>query len=203
MARATLAILILCVLTGCDMERRVVAVRGSMATLPGAVGGVRPAPVQVEAGGEDRTAEALTNPMGFRFEGEPDEQLRITRPDGSVFLVCRNPRELLFHLRNALIQEDKDAIVEQLLAKQTLQSYRDLGRDPAEAAEFLLERRREVMRMMLQMPMGELTPGQFMQPIGRNAFRLRVRPDAVDPPLKFTNFDYVYEDDGCRLLLIS
>lgn len=188
---------------GCHTEQRVVAVRGSMATFPGAVGGVRPDPAPVREGAAERRAAALTNPMGYTLEAEPDEQLRIVRADGSSVLVSRNPRELLFHLRNALVAEDREAIVEHLLAERTIQSYRDLGRDPMEAADFLIERRREILRLMLQMPMGELTPGQFMRPLGQNAFRLQVRPDSTDPPLKFNKLDYIYEDDGCRLLMIS
>src|SRR5690606_38607652 len=158
------------------------------------------------AGGVARgqaTAERPNNPMGYRTPEEMDPlTLRVKDARGEETIVSRNPRELFFHLRRALVDQDADLLVEQILSNETHRVYAELGKNPQEAAEFILTHRQEIVRTLQFFPMADMTPGFFPKPIGRNMFRLEAPPGFAEPPLRFRRIDYIFERDGCRLLLI-
>lgn len=189
-------------LAGCETETRVISTRGSLLMgQPGAEGGVfaeRP----LDAKGPT-AAERMNNPMGYRTPGDMDPAtLRVKDARGKEFIVSRNPRELFFHLRRALVDKDSDLLLEQILSRETIATYQELGRDPREAADFIVEHREEINRLLQFFPMADMTPGFFPKNIGRNQFRLEAPPGFANPPLKFRTIDYMYERDACRLLLI-
>lgn len=207
MMRSTLAIpltlLLVTNLAGCETETRVVRTSGSLlAGQPGAEGGVR---VDGGAEGDGPTVQQrMNNPMGYKTPEDMDPlTLRITDRHGEEFIVSRNPRELFFHLRRALVDQDPEVLHEQIIAHATLERYQELGINPRDAAEFIIKHRQEVVRTLQFFPMADHTPGFFPKPIGRNMFRLEAPPGFADPPLKFRRIDYIYERDACRLLLIS
>lgn len=179
------------------------AVRGGLGDVPGAVGGTRVEGRRSDDPQRDRRAleEALNNPMGYKTPEGVDDTLRYAGPDGKPRIVSRNPRELIYHLRLSLAQRDRH-ILRQTLSEETRRRYRDRGLNPDEAVEFMLTNADEFIRLLALFPMGELTPGQHPYTVGRNTFRLEVPRYAADPPLRFTRLDYVYESDGCRLVLM-
>lgn len=178
---------------GCE-ERRVVAVYGPLTGVAGAEGGLTPdAPRRAERKPAESTDDAP----------RPDENLRLTDPRGVVTLVSRNPRELIFHLRMTLQQEESDLLLDQVLSEATREEYRTRGMDPSEAVAFLRQHRAEIERLLQQIPMGELSPGLFARPLGPSRFRLEIPKGRVDPALRFRRFDYVFERGSCRLLLVS
>ncbi|MGP1309711.1 MAG: hypothetical protein ACTS27_05890 [Phycisphaerales bacterium] len=200
---ATLILLALVPLASCETETRVISSRGSLlAGQPGAEGGLDAAGRPLRSEGPT-TAERMNNPMGYpEPEGVDPMTLRVTDTRGEQFIVSRNPRELFFHIRRALVDQDAELLYEQILSKATIETYLELGRDPREAASFMLEHRAEIVRLMQFFPMADMTPGYFPKNIGRNQFRLEAPPGFANPPLKFRRIDYVYERDACRLLLI-
>jgi hypothetical protein len=199
-----LALLAVSALPGCETETRVVRSSGSLLSgQPGAEGG------QVVDGGRSSSGgptmqERMNNPMGYKTpEGLDPLTLRATDPRGNETIVSRNPRELFFHLRRALIDQDEDLLCDDVLSRETHKTYAELGIDPRTAAEFILKHRQEIVRTLQFFPMADHTPGFFPKPIGRNMFRLEAPAGFADPPLKFRRIDYIYERDACRLLLIS
>ncbi len=208
MMRSTLAIplsiLVGTVLAACETETRVVRSSGSLLSgQPGAEGGVR---VDSAGGRTDGPTmqERMNNPMGYKTPEDMDPlTLRVTDRHGEEFIVSRNPRELFFHLRRALVDQDPELLYEQIIAHETLKRYEELRINPRDAADFIIKHRQEVVRTLRFFPMADHTPGFFPKPIGRNMFRLEAPPGFADPPLKFRRIDYIYERDACRLLLIS
>ncbi len=208
MMRSTTAIPLLLLgisfLAACETETRVIRTSGSLlAGQPGAEGGQI---VDGERSGKGGATmqERMNNPMGYKTpEGLDPLTLRVTDARGNETIVSRNPRELFFHLRRALVDQDPDLLSEQVLARETLETYAELGIDPHDAAEFILKHREEIVRTLQFFPMADHTPGFFPKPIGRNMFRLEAPAGFAEPPLKFRRIDYIYERDACRLLLIS
>lgn len=190
---------------GCETEERVVSSRGSLlGGQPGAVGGREGQGARLSAERrEAAAAQYANNPMGYKVPDEYDPlTLRYSVQGEGERIVSRNPRELFFHLRRALIDGDREMLLGQILSAETIATYQELGRDPGEAADFLLSHREQMVRTLQVFPMGEMTPGFYPKPIGRNSFRLEAPPGFATPPLRFRRVDYVYERDACRLLLI-
>jgi hypothetical protein len=200
----SLAILALTALAACETETRVVRSSGSLLSgQPGAEGGQVVDGNRTSRGGPS-IQERMNNPMGYKTpEGLDPLTLRATDPRGNETVVSRNPRELFFHLRRALVDQDPDLLCDDVLSHETLKTYEELGINPRDAAEFILKHRQEIVRTLQFFPMADHTPGFFPKPIGRNMFRLEAPPGFADPPLKFRRIDYIYERDACRLLLIS
>lgn len=197
-----LASIVALALSGCQSERRVVRTTGGLQGLPGAEGGLEVERPRVELETDAKPGVDPSNPAGYAGP-DPDDALRLTDADGTITLVCRNPRELMFHLRKTLQDEERDLVREQVLSARTHDVYKAKGLPVDEAVDFLIEHRAEVIRLLQQFPMGEMSPGMFVRPIGPSQFRLEAPMGTTDPPLKFRRFDYVYERGACRLLLIS
>ncbi len=186
---------------GCEPERRVIAVRGGLHGMPGTEGGV-----QVEqplvASKDEKLRASMQNPRGYADAGEQNELLRVERPGGHVTLVSRNARELAFHLRQTLARDEIELLYEQVISDKTKDRYEEAGLDPRDAAAFLMKHKDEVLRLIQNLHLAERMPMDLGDVIGPNEYELRVPPGQVDPPLKFNAFDYVFERDACRLLLL-
>ena len=144
----------------------------------------------------------MQNPRGYKTDGEPNDLIRIEKPGGEIILVSRNARELAFHLRQTLARNEPDLLLQQVLSEETREAYIAQGKDPAEAVTFLFKRQDDVLRLIQNLHLAERLPLDLGEVIGSNQYRLRVPPGIVDPPLRFDTFDYVFDRDGCRLLLI-
>lgn len=194
MIRGLAALVAASLLAGCEMERRVVAVRGGLHGLPGAVGGEGPPP--------PAQGPTLANPMGYTAPEGTGPTLRVESPGGDITLVSRNARELAYHLRSTLADNEYDLLYDQLLSTQTKDEYLDRGLDPREAIRFFEAFRLEIARLLSQLQFAERVPMDLGEPIGANRYRLEVPPGTIEPPLRFRRFDYAFERGGARLLLI-
>ena len=99
------------ILAGCAAEERVVSSRGSLlGGQPGAVGGRDGQQARMTE--ERRRAAAVehaNNPMGYRIPSDYDQMtLRYSVQGEGERIVSRNPRELFFHIRRALIDGDRE-----------------------------------------------------------------------------------------------
>jgi hypothetical protein len=164
---------------GCRYER-IVSYNPPLASLPGAV--TQTAPVRNgQSVGSTGSAEII-----------------IEHEDGSIELVSRNALQLLTHIRRLIaaqgkeVPEAQELFVEQLLSTRTKEEFIERGYDPAEAYIELRRRERDVMKLLARMPMGEFTPGLFLKPLERNAFRLAAPPRASEG-LNWTFVDVVVE----------
>lgn len=192
---------------GCE-ERRVINRRVALRGIPGAVGG-EDVDAPLAGGSSDRPAfDAINNPANYATPRDLDATLRVKGPDNKPRLVSRNPREMLLHLRTTLANEEYDLLLGQIVAEQTKSEYRKRGKDPAEAVEFFRRHRDDILRLVQEFPLGELTPDRMAQPIGPSTFRLEV-PELLaggstrGGGLLFRRIDYIFEPDACRLLLID
>jgi len=194
----------------CGCEERVVRVSGGLTGVAGAQGGPSVQRAAVSDTEKERAFERMNNPMGYP---PPEERagtaeirdLRWVEPDGTVRVVSRNPRELLYQLQRALREEDGRLIERELLAARTKEAYRHAGKDTAEAAAFLLKYREDLLVLFQQFPMGELTPGVFAQPSGVNQFYVEAEKgmrDGMGRLLRFRGIEWEYESDACRLVKV-
>lgn len=191
---------------GCDAEPRVVSARGGLYGLPGAETGVldegeAPTPGRASAGPWDGVLRAFP---GYEADagGETDATgLRRTNPDGSVALMSRSPGDVMYHVMTTLEKKEYGLLFDQVLAEAAKAEYRRRARDPYEAVEFLAKHKEDIAALFATFPMGDQTPGVRLEPIGRNAFRLRA-PVAMAQELRFHVFEVVIEEGRFRLLMI-
>ncbi len=168
-----------CIAAGCRYER-VVSYNPPLASLPGAV--TQTPPVR----------------PGQQPGATGSAEIVIEHEDGSIELISRNALQLLTHVRRLIgaqgkeIPEARDLFVEQILSEKTKQEFIDRGFDPAEAYLELRRRERDVLKLLSRMPMGEFTPGLFLKPLERNAFRLAA-PPRTSEGLNWTFVDVVVE----------
>ena len=198
-----LSVALLTLTLGACVEERVVAVRGSLANVPGSVGGIRPdgEPARTEA-----SWDALLSPFQPETpDGEPLENnpLRIVSEEDpeDVRLVINSPRHLMIHLFQTITGEEWELLYEQVLSDRLKSNYRERLKDPREAVTYIRRRRTEVLELLNTMPAADQTPGVFLEPIGRNTYRL-VSPGAVVSQLRFTKMDLALESGQFRLLMI-
>lgn len=128
--------------------------------------------------------------------------LRRERDDGSIVLVSRSPRHLVYHLMQTINAEEWDLLYDQLLADDLKSAYIRRGLDPEESLAFIRKHRDDVRELLITMPAGEFSPQVRMETIGRNAFRLRMSSAAL-LDMRFESIDVVIEDGSFRLLLID
>ncbi len=191
-------------LAGCT-EERIVSVRGGLTGLPGAEGGRKAdAPLDPARAGQTQWEPLLAE---FNGSAEPDEApdpqtLRATLPDGSVRLVSRSPNDVMFHLARTLANDERPLLLDQVMSDALKRSYASRDLDPAQGADYLFKHRQDIARLLAAIPLGEQTPGVYLEPIGRNAFRLRA-PAQLAPDLRFTSIDFIIERGQFRLLLVG
>ncbi|MEM8835899.1 MAG: hypothetical protein AAGD00_08765 [Planctomycetota bacterium] len=128
--------------------------------------------------------------------------LRREREDGSIVLVSRSPRHLIYHLMQTINAQEWDLLYEHLLAEDLKDAYAQRGLDPEESVAFIRRHRDDVRELLITMPAGEYSPQVRMETIGRNAFRLRMS-SAELLEMRFESIDVVIEDGSFRLLLID
>jgi len=132
------------------------------------------------------------------FLRTPDEGIRIENDDGSITLYAKSVRQLMAHITTTIANGERDLFVEQVLSTLTKEEFYDRGLDPAIAFDELSDRQKEIGRLFYFMPMGEYTPGLFLETVGRNVFRLKV-PRAGHQSLYWVGLDVVFEKGNYRL----
>lgn len=139
-----------------------------------------------------------------RKQAKPDTSstIVVTNPDGSKALIAHTPKHVMNHIVNLMRSTDDDAadlFVNQVLSEQTREAYRAQGLDPKQAFENLRARQADVMALFKTMPMGEMTPGVFLQNVGGGVKRMMAEQRiAVD--LKWKGIDLAFEKGNYRLV---
>ena len=203
-ARLRLPLLVsILVIAGCDSSR-VVSVSGGLLGLPGATHNYGD---DVRIRGHDRTSLqgvlASHAPIDDEeLEEIESEPLRFTDGDDNVVLLARSPRHVIYHLTRTLNKGEYDLLHEELISEATKREYREKGRDPREAVQFIIEHEEPIRELLDTMPMGEQTPGLLLESIGPNRFRLSA-PPAVARELRFDHADFIVEEGMFRLLVIK
>ena len=174
--------LILLTPIGCRYERVV--------SHSGLLVGIEGAESQIPA---KQTGQALPD-----FLRTPDEGIRIENDDGTITLYSKSVRQLMSHITTTIQNGEKELFVEQVLATSTKDEFIERGLDPGLAFEEVTNRQRDIFRMFYYMPMGEYTPGLFLETIGRNVFRLKL-PRANNEKLYWIGLDVVFEKGNYRL----
>jgi hypothetical protein len=191
----------LALLQGCAPEERIVSIRGIGHNSPGAQAGWKKELEASEPQGPDlKPVETLAVPE-VDAEGKPKNPLRAEDEEGHITLVLRSPRDVVIHLRDTLLADERDLLFEQVLSDHAKAQYELRGLDPRQAVDFLFKNKRDVLRLLSRAPMGEQTPGLFLRKVGGGVYRLEVAPN--DRTLKLRKLDFVWESGKCRLALIS
>jgi hypothetical protein len=170
-------------LGGCATESRVVSWNPILGRLPGA-----------------ETQIPVTGPRGSYTDPTklPEAKVREEAPDGTVTLRARTGRQLMQHIYTTLRDGERDLFTEQVLSRRTRSEFEVRGHDPREAFDMLLARGGDVQALFDAMPMGEQTPGVFLESVGDGVLRFRVSGrSAMD--LRWTGIDMVMEDGSYRL----
>lgn len=132
------------------------------------------------------------------FLRTPDEGIRVENEDGSVVLYAKSIRQLMSHITTTIQKNERDIFVEQVLSQVTKDEFYERGLDPGIAFDELVLRQRDIFRMFYFMPMGEYTPGLFMENVGRNMFRLKLSR-ARNEALYWIGIDSSFEEGNYRL----
>ncbi len=128
----------------------------------------------------------------------PGGKIRTEDEDGNVTLYAKSIKHLMNHIIYALENNEREIFTEQILSQITKDEFAARGMDPGIAFDELVKRRRDIYRMFNYMPMGESTPGLYIQPIGENIFRLAVSR-AGHKELLWIGIDVSFEDLNYRL----
>lgn len=177
-----LVLLLVCVLAGCKPYERVVSYDPPLAHLPGA---------QTQT-----PARAKPNPA---VAGAPaGGRIVIEHEDGTVTLVSRNALQMLTHIRRLVAQDEEELFTQQILSERTKREFLERGFDPAEAFKEIKRREDDLLALLARMPMGEFTPGLYLETLGPNTFRLALYGKAAQD-LNWTSVDIVIENGVWRL----
>ena len=194
-----------CLLGGC-VETRVVRSSSLLGGLPGAEGGVQVDAPDPGAGSSwDQILTSFDDPdadPNARWEPVEGTHLRAQSQTGELLLISTTPSHVMYHLTQTLRNGELDLLVDQVLSERTKSAYASQGRDPMDAARYLKENEEHITDLFAAIPLGEQTPGVFMESLGDNAFRLSA-PPALVPDLKYRYFDVVIERGSFRLLRVS
>ncbi len=172
--------------SGC-VERRVVRGSPMLGSLPGA-----------EVGAKIRPTERDRKPGAAPVIDEEDARLRVEHEDGSVTLISHTGRQLMAHIYTTLDQGEGELFVEQVLSEMSKKEFSQRGVDPLEGFAYLKNNERAIRKLFNTIPMGEYTPGTFMQPQGGGVYRLSA-PKLLHRELAWTFMDIVFERGGWRL----
>lgn len=176
-------VLIACSGAACEREVRVVKYNPFLGGLPGAESGM---PVVRNLGDyADPTAIPL------------DQLVRESEPGKKTF-VAKSGRHLMIHIYNTLKDNDKELFVREVLSSITKTECFEQAVDPGEAFDYLKAREEDVRALFDLMPSGEQTPGVFMQPVGKNIYRVQVSGLGTSD-LAWTGFDMVMEKGNWKL----
>lgn len=176
------SLLTICSLSACQYER--VVSRSSI------ISGLE--------GSESKIPEKKQNRTLPDFLRTPDEGIRVDNDDGTVVLYAKSIRQLMSHITTTIQNNERDLFVEQVLSQVTKDEFYERGLDPGIAFDELVLRQRDIFRMFYFMPMGEYTPGLFLQNVGRNMFRLKLSR-ARNEALYWIGIDASFENGNYRL----
>lgn len=169
-------------LCGCTYER-IVSQSGLLTGLEGAESKIPP----------KRQARALPD-----FLRTPEGGIRIENEDGTITLYSKSVRQLMAHISTTIGNNERELFVEQVLSERTKDEFYERGLDPGLAFDELKRRERDIGRLFYFMPMGEYTPGVYLQTIGRNVFRLKLSK-VTNESLYWIGMDVVFEDSNFKL----
>lgn len=169
-------------LCGCTYER-IVSQSGLLTGLDGAESKIPP----------KRQARALPD-----FLRTPEGGIRIENEDGTITLYSKSVRQLMAHISTTIGNNERELFVEQVLSERTKDEFYERGLDPGLAFDELKRRERDIGRLFYFLPMGEYTPGVYMQTIGRNVFRIKLSK-VTNESLYWIGMDVVFEDSNFKL----
>ncbi len=173
------------VLPACEPETRVVYNRPFLGGLPGA----------------ESQAPISRYPKGYH---DPtviaDDQLVVKSDDGKPKqLRARTARHLMMHIYNALMNSQDKLFVDEILSERTRGEYYQRGIHPSAAFKTMQEHAGDVLTLFDRMPMGESTPGLFLEPVEKGVQRLRVQGLAAKG-LYWVGFDMIMEKGNWKLV---
>ncbi len=198
-----LAVVLFCALfvsAGCEMEERVVSARGGLINMPGAQSGIKNEIEANRRGTAQRSASSEELQPLVDEEGRPIDPLRTQNEDGTVTLISKAPRHVVHHVRRTLIDGELDLLYEQVLSERTKSDYIRARRDPREAIDFMVENKKDILKFLARIRMGELSAGAFLQPRAGGVYTISAK--VAPGQLRFTRLDVAWEHGQCRLVLI-
>ncbi len=183
--RVMLSLLAIISLAGCETETKIVYNRPFLGGLPGA----------------ESDSAISRYPKGYQDPTYiPDEQLVVKDAEGKpAELRARTARHLMMHIYNTLMNSQEKLFVDQVLSEKTRSEYYQRGIQPTEAFKLLQERAGDILTLFDRMPMGESTPGMFLQPVGGGVQRLVVQGLGARD-LYWVGFDMVMEKGNWKLV---
>lgn len=199
-------ILVVWVCAGCATEQKVVAVRGGLQNMPGAVSNIK---VEKPDGPGPTSAGAWSH-LQARFDQEhpdltidPENPTRaVSRDDPTkVVLLLYSPKYLITNLRDTIEAGEWMLIQDQLLSQMAKDELRSQLLDPLDEVRRIARNRRAILALLETMPDADQTPGLFLQNMGKNVFRLEA-PGNGALELKFTRVDMTIEDNQFKLVAI-
>ena len=178
------ALAALLVMGGCASESRVVRFRPMLSDLPGA-----------------QVGSAIVGPAasaGSRSTLDSNPDYFIEEEDGTLIAQLPTGAYLVYHLTQAIENDEQEIFTTQLLSSVTIQEFKDRGLEPALAYQEVVRRRKDMIALFRRIPQGEYSPNVHLEMLGRNVGRIRVYGTAART-LAWDGMDMVYERGGWRL----
>jgi hypothetical protein len=180
--------LLLATLPGCQQESRVVRYKPFLSNVAGAEFSGQ-GPVNPAAGYADPTAV-------------PDNRIVLEHPDGSRTLIARSVQHLITHMQSCLMEGADELMLEQVISEKAKLHYRSRGEDPMALVESLKKNRKEVMKTLARMPLGESTPTVVLRQPGDKTWTLKLT-GAAARDLKFTRLWARMESGNWRFVWLD
>ncbi len=195
-----------CVCAGCKSEEKVVAVRGGLQNMPGAVSNMK---VEKPDGPQPTSAGAWTHLQARFAQDHPDLTIdpknpmrAVSRDDPTkVVLLLYSPKYLVTNLRETIEAGEWMLIQDQLLSQMTKDELRAMLQEPLDEVRMIAKNRRSILEMLATMPDADQTPGLFLKNMDKNVFRLEA-PGSGALGLKFTRIDMTIEENQFKLVAI-
>lgn len=178
---AILTVFVSALLAGC-VEERVVHRRPMLAGLPGAETGGVVTPPRVRGSG---------------LSGGRSVEPRVVDEQGEVVLRSTTMQHLVTHLRQTLVDEERELFETYVLSDRTKREFAEAGRDVTQVYDVLRGNLRDLLLLLSQFPGGEFTPGIRMQKLGNRVYRLEV-PPLLRGNLRWSRLDAVLEGGEFR-----
>lgn len=128
----------------------------------------------------------------------PDGKIRYEDEDGEITLYAKRVKHLMTHIISTIENDEPELFVEQVLSKHTIAEFNERGLDPALAFDELKRRKRDIYEFFYVVPMGEATPGVYLEQLGTNMFRMAV-PRGRHPELHWVGMDASFEGGNYKL----
>lgn len=184
LSAAIVACLVCVVLaTACEQEKRIIYSDGLLSNIPDAKTKYPSKRQAGEISGTGKVANTKTI---------------VENPDGTKTLYARTPKHLMNHIMYTLREDNADLFVNQVLSKATRDEYAARGVDPKEAFEIIKARQDDVLKLFKLIPMGEMTPGVFLQRVDGGAKRMMAE-QRIAQDLKWRGIDMMFERGNYKL----